>query len=149
MPRVLLALALFLAAAAPARAWEAKAKNVDARLKAHPHPMSAPQARKPGWARKIKDPAAKVHWTERWKGRDYVFGVGLVRGVENSALRVAAAEDRARASLADALAAPVETREGAAPIPEKRVEGILLGSRILDWYADADGAMYALAVVLP
>lgn len=153
MPRfhLVIPLAPFAVAAAapvPAQAWEAKAKNVEARLKSHPHPMSAPQERKPGWAKKIVEPEQKVHWRERWKGKEYVFGVGLVRGIENSALRVTAAEDRARASLADALAAPPQTKEGIAVMPEKRVEGILLGSQILDWYQSGD-EFYALAVVLP
>lgn len=140
--------AVSAAAPVPAQAWEAKAKNVDARLKSHPHPMSAPQPRKPAWAKKISEPEQKVHWREHWKGREYVFGVGLVRGIENSALRVSAAEDRARASLADALAAPPATKEAPAVLPEREVKGILLGSQILDWYQDGD-EFYALAVVLP
>jgi hypothetical protein len=140
---------LLLQSGVPASAWEAKAKDVEARLRSHPHPMTAPQLRKPGWARKIKRADSKVAWSERYGGREYLFGVGLVSGVDNAELRITAAEDRARASLADALASPARTGEPPAAEPEKRVERIVLGSQILDWYLDGRGDMYALAVVLP
>ena len=140
---------LLLQSGVPASAWEAKAKNVEARLQSHPHPMTAPQLRKPGWARKIQRADKRVHWTQRYDGKLYLFGVGLVQGVDNAELRITAAEDRARASLADGLASPAPTPGPRPGETEKRVERVLLGSQILDWYLDGEGNMYALAVVRP
>ncbi len=118
-------------APAPARAWEAKAGKVAERLSRPRTPAAARQWRKPGWARKIKAPEDKVFWTAAHGGKTFVFGVGLVRGVDNPGLRASAAADRARASL-------LEGKEGA----------LLEGSEILDWYLDRRGDMYALAVLV-
>lgn len=115
----------------PARAWEAKAAKVAERLSRPRTPAAARQRRKPGWARKIKAPEDKVFWTESLGGKTYVFGVGLVRGVDNPGLRASAVADRARASL-------LEGKEGA----------LLEGAEILDWYLDRRGDMYALAVLV-
>ena len=116
---------------APARAWEAKAAKVAERLSRPRVPPSSPRWRKPGWAKKIRAPEDKVFWTEAHAGRTYVFGVGLVRGVDNPALRASAAADRARESL-------LEGREGA----------LLEGAEILDWHLDRRGGLYALAVLV-
>jgi len=130
--RFALLLSLSVLSAVPVRAWEAKASGVERRLKSAPTPAAARQKTKPGWARKISDPEAKVRWTETRAGKTYVFGVGLARGIDNAGLRLTAAQDRARASLLEADAA----------------SGTLEGSRILDWYLDKSGAMYALAVLI-
>lgn len=118
------------AAPMPARAWEAKASEVEARLKIPRSPSAARQKRKPGWAKKIHAPEDRVSWTESHEGKTYVFGVGLVSGVRNAALRATAAGDRARASLL-----------------EGKTSAELEGSEILDWYLDRRGDMYALAVL--
>lgn len=128
---LLLVAAVLTISSPPARAWEAKAKNVAERLSRPRTPAAARQWRKPGWARKIKAPEDKVFWTEAREGKTFVFGVGLVRGVDNPGLRASAAADRARASL-------LEGKEGA----------LLEGSEILDWYLDRRGDMYALAVLI-
>lgn len=128
---LLLVAAVLLFSAPPARAWEAKAGKVAERLSRPRNPAAARQWRKPGWAKKIKAPEDKVFWTEDRDGKTFVFGVGLVRGVDNPGLRASAAADRARASL-------LEGKEGA----------LLEGSEILDWYLDRRGDMYALAVVV-
>jgi hypothetical protein len=130
--RFALALAFVLiCASAPAFAWEAKAAKVAERLSRPRNPAAARQWRKPGWAKKIKAPEDRVFWTEAHGGKTYVFGVGLVRGVDNPGLRASAAADRARASL-------LEGKDSAA----------LEGSEILDWYLDRRGDMYALAVLI-
>jgi hypothetical protein len=116
----------------PARAWEAKAAGVESRLNAHPSPSAARQRSKPGWARKIKSPEQKVRWSETYKGKTYIFGVGLARDIENAGLRVTAAQDRARASLLEV----------------DKTSGTLEGSQILDWYLNRSGDMYALAVLI-
>ncbi|MCM2304415.1 MAG: hypothetical protein NDJ72_06910 [Elusimicrobia bacterium] len=132
MRPALTALALVLTCSPlPARAWEAKAAKVAERLSRPRVPPSSPRWRKPGWAKKIKAPEDKVFWTESFGGRTYVFGVGLVRGVDNPALRASAAADRARESL-------LEGREGA----------LLEGADILDWHLDRRGGLYALAVLV-
>ena len=123
--------AVLLSSAVPARAWEAKAKKVAERLSRPRTPAAARQWLKPGWAKKIKAPEDKVFWTESLGGKTFVFGVGLVRGVDNPGLRASAAADRARASL-------LEGKDGA----------LLDGSEILDWYLDRRGDMYALAVLV-
>lgn len=130
LPLAVLSAAL-LCAPAPVRAWEAKASKVAERLSRPRTPAAARQWRKPGWAKKIAAPEEKVFWSERLGGKTYVFGVGLVRGVDNPGLRASAAADRARASL-------LEGKESA------RLEG----SEILDWYLDRAGDMYALAVLI-
>lgn len=127
----LLVAAVLLFAAPPARAWEAKAAKVAERLSRPRSPAAARQWRKPGWAKKMRAPEDKVFWTESLGAKTYVFGVGLVRGVDNPALRASAAADRARESL-------LEGKEGA----------LLEGSEILDWYLDRRGNMYALAVLI-
>ncbi|MBI2386783.1 MAG: hypothetical protein HYV14_12310 [Elusimicrobia bacterium] len=127
-----LAVALVLTCAtSPARAWEAKAGRVAERLSRPRVPPASPSWRKPGWAKKIRAPEDKVFWAEEHAGRTYVFGVGLVRGVDNPGLRASAAADRARASL-------LEGKEGA----------LLEGSEILDWHLDRRGDLYALAVLI-
>jgi hypothetical protein len=145
-------LAIVYFSAPPARAWEAKAKDIEARLKSHPHPMGAPPARKPGWVKKVSLPKAKPYWVERWNGRSYLFGAGEVRDVENSALRVTVSGDRARASLALGIAdlgLTPKGPEGEKPDErERRVEQILIGSQVLDWYLEPDGRMYALSAVI-
>lgn len=128
---LLLIAAVLLLPAPPARAWEAKAAKVAERLSRPRTPEAARRWRKPGWARKIKAPEDKVFWTEAHGGKTFVFGVGLVRGVDNPGLRASAAADRARASL-------LEGKESA----------LLEGSEILDWYLDRSGDMYALAVLI-
>lgn len=128
---LLLVAAVLLCAPAPARAWEAKAGKVAERLSRPRTPAAARQWRKPGWAKKIHAPEDKVFWTETLGAKTFVFGVGLVRGVDNPGLRATAAADRARASL-------LEGKEGA----------LLEGSEILDWYLDRRGDMYALAVLV-
>jgi len=125
-----LALLLLVLISAPARAWEAKASKVEARLKSPRSPSAARYWRKPGWAKKISSPEDRISWTETHGGKTYVFGVGLVRGVQNAGLRATAAGDRARASL-------LEGKAGAE----------LEGSEILDWYLDRRGGMHALAVI--
>jgi len=146
-------LCAFVVCATPARAWEAKAKDIEARLKSHPHPMVAPQGRKPGWVKKVSRPGAKSYWVERWNGKSYLFGVGDVRDVENSALRATVSGDRARASLAvglEELGLTPKGFEGEKPeARDKRVEAILIGSQILDWYLEPDGRMFALCAVIP
>lgn len=126
-----LALAAVLLLQAPARAWEAEAGKVEARLLARRSPSEAWQADKPGWARKIRWPEDRVRWSERHGWTKYTFGVGLVRGVANPALRAALAEDRARASLL-----------------EPNTSAVVQGSQILDWYLDDRGGMHALAVIV-
>jgi hypothetical protein len=123
--------ALFLLPPTAALAWEATAAGVEKRLLSRPSPAAARQKSKPRWARKIKAPEEKVSWTETYKGKTYLFGVGLVRNVDNPGLRVTAAQDRARASLL-----------------EGKESGELEGSRILDWYLTRAGDMYALAVLI-
>ncbi|MDD5302274.1 MAG: hypothetical protein PHS14_04120 [Elusimicrobia bacterium] len=123
--------AVFLIAPAPSRAWEAKASKVAERLRSPRTPADARQRRKPGWAKKIRSPEDKVRWSVGHGGKTYLFGVGLVRGVDNPGLRVTAAEDRARACL-------LETKSS----------GTLEGSQILDWYLNRRGDMYALAVLI-
>lgn len=125
-----LAVLLLILLSAPARAWEARASKVEARLKIPRSPSNARQWRKPGWAKKISSPEERVSWTEVHEGKTYVFGVGLVRGVRNAGLSASAAGDRARASL-------LEGKESAA----------LEGAEILDWYLDRRGGMHALAVL--
>lgn len=131
VPALSLIAAVLLGLASPARAWEAKASKVAERLSRPRTPAAARQWRKPGWTKKIRAPEDKVFWSERLGGKTYVFGVGLVRGVDNPGLRASAAADRARASL-------LEGKESA------RLEG----SEILDWYLDRRGDMYALAVLI-
>ncbi|MDP3542132.1 MAG: hypothetical protein Q8T11_06630 [Elusimicrobiota bacterium] len=126
-----LAALVLLGAAGPARAWEAKASKVAERLSRPRTPATARQWKKPGWAKKIRSPEDKVFWSEKLGGKTHVFGVGLVRGVDNPGLRASAAADRARASL-------LEGKEGA----------LLEGAEILDWYLDRRGDMYALAVLV-
>lgn len=126
----LIAVAVILSGV-PARAWEAKASGVEKRLSRRPSPAGARQRSKPGWARKIDGPLDKVHWSESYRGKTYVFGVGLVRGIDNPGLRLIAAQDRARASL-------LETKSS----------GTLEGSQILDWYLNRSGDMYALAFLI-
>jgi len=121
---------LLILSPAPVLAWEAKASKVASRLAAPRNPSAARYWRKPGWAKKISSPDERISWTENYQGATYVFGVGLVRGVQNAGLRLSAAEDRARASL-------LEGKEGAA----------LEGAEILDWYLDRRGDMRALAVL--
>lgn len=134
---LLLVAAVLLFSAPPARAWEAKAAKVAERLSRPRTPAAARQWRKPGWARKIKAPEDRVFWTEAHGGKTFVFGVGLVRGVDNPGLRASAAADRARASLA--------AEKGGASAGE----GVPLeGSEILDWYLDRRGDMHALAVLV-
>jgi hypothetical protein len=130
MRLALLAAALLLGT--PARAWEAKASGVEKRLAAHPTPASARQRSKPAWARRIKAPEDQVRWTEAYRGKTYLFGVGLARGIDNAGLRVTAAQDRARAGLLE---------------PGEK-SGELEGSQILDWYLNRSGDMYALAVLI-
>ncbi len=129
--RVLLAVFAALCLCAPASAWEAKAAKVAARLSVPRTPAAARQWRKPGWAKKIRAPEEKVAWSESRGGKTYLFGVGLVRGVDNPALRATMAGDRARASLL-----------------EDKASAALEGSEILDWYLDRRGDMYALAVLV-
>lgn len=128
--RLSLALLILAFSAAPARAWEARAAKVEARLKSPRSPSNARQWRKPGWAKKISSPEERVSWTEVHEGKTYVFGVGLVRGVKNAGLSAPAAADRARASLL-----------------EGKESGELEGAEILDWYLDRRGGMHALAVL--
>jgi hypothetical protein len=139
--------------AAPARAWEAKAKDVAERIRSRPHPMSAPQKKTPGWVKRTFLEKAKPYWAERWNKKTYLFAIGWAEDIENSALLHTVAEDRARANLAlgmqDLGLTPKgkfgETHEE----HDKRVETILVGSQVLDWYLGTGARMYALVVVLP
>jgi hypothetical protein len=134
----------------PARAWEAAASGVEERLSARPSPRDSLQLSKPGWARKIDRPEDKVHWAEGYRGKTYVFGVGLARAIDNPGLRLTLAEDRARASLVERVG---EVTTDTATLSDGRriiiKTAVINGSRILDWYLErGTGDLYALAVLI-
>lgn len=134
--RLGLAIALLTGGAASARAWEAKASDVERRVRQLESSFRgdadaagvrrsalARQKRRPGWTR-------KTHWSEVYRGRTYVFGVGSISGVQNPALRLAAAEDRGRGELLKAAGADA---------------GQVPGARPLDWYEDPrSGTLFVL-----
>ena len=146
--KLLLALIASLSLSVPARAWEASADDADARLHSYPSFTRSHQNAMPGWARRIRAPEDKVHWSETRGGKTYVFGVGMARGVENPALRLGAAEDRARASIVDRVGevtTSTATSSGGAVIRVKTA--VLNGARIIDWFLGPSGDLYALAVL--
>ena len=149
MMRGILLLVLAALAVVPAGAWEARVSDVDRRLREvqslsglRDILRNARQQRKPGWARRIKRADQPVYWTESAGGKTYHFGVGMVRGVKDPGLRLSAAQDRARASLAHALGSV------AASSGTVSAEAELSGSIPIDWYSDRTGALYALVVVV-
>ncbi len=150
MRSFLIALLAFLMPAVRARAWEASAAGVAERLRRAPSPSDSLQPAKPGWARLIDRPEERVHWAETHDGKTYVFGVGLARDIENPALRLASAEARARASLierAGEVKTDVATLSDGQTITIKTA--VINGARVLDWYLDRSGDLYALAVLEP
>ncbi|MFI5345640.1 MAG: hypothetical protein ACHQ51_04620 [Elusimicrobiota bacterium] len=136
-----------------AYAWEAKAGKVEKRLRELSSFTSGGQsgpavqrvlrgsrhARKPAWAKKSAGADGRVHWSEKFGGKTYYFGVGALQNVKNPSLQADAAEEQARVSLAYALGAP-----GA----DGKISADLSGSRILDWYLNPKGELSALAVIV-
>jgi len=149
--RMSLPLAVFAAlfSCSLARAWEPRASEVEARLRS-PRSFETARARtKPRWARRIGRPEEKVHWADSDGGKTYVFGVGLASGdIGSLALRVALAEDRARGSIVERVG---EIQTSTTTLPDGRKvrirTAVLNGSEIVDWYLDASGDLYALAVL--
>jgi hypothetical protein len=89
--------------------------------------------------RHAPDWITKTAWREDHGGRIYLYGVGRVQGIADPALRVSAAEDRARAEIVR-FASPASTGT--------QSEGTLSGSKPVDWYArKSDGSFFALVVV--
>jgi hypothetical protein len=146
-----------------ARAWDAAASRVPkrsielqkARKAKKPDDVvvdvlaRAKQKKPPEWIR-------KTAWKETYNGADYLFGVGIVQGIKNPALRVAAGEDRARASIARLSADTTieETKDAAGNVTGRTVssssKAVLKNVLAVDWYADAsDGSFYTLVVARP
>lgn len=139
MRHFLAACSLAALLAGTASAWEAKASKVADRLRALSSLTAAmPAKRAPGWAKRPGGADGRVHWTETYGGKTYVFAAGRVENVENPSLKRDAAEAEARVSLAYAVGDP-----GGGSVSAK-----LERSLILDWYQDPKGAMSALAVLI-
>jgi hypothetical protein len=109
----------------------------------------ARQKRPPDWTKKSV-------WKEDYAGRSYAFGVGAVQGVRNRALRVSAAEDRARAAIASLSSTTTvsETKDAAGNVTGRDVEtssaAALKNTTPVDWYwSAADRTFYALIVQMP
>jgi hypothetical protein len=77
--------------------------------------------------------------------------VGLVEKVKDPALRITAAEDRARSNLMYMLGM-VKANVGTAPsgvsLAETQTEGAVRGAVAIDWYAPKKDALCALLVVV-
>jgi hypothetical protein len=109
----------------------------------------AKRRRAPDWTRKSA-------WREEYGGKSYVFGVGVARSIISPALRIDAAESRARSSIAAmSAAATVEEKMSgdgreAGRIIRSSADETLANVAAVDWYSDADGrAFYALVVETP
>jgi hypothetical protein len=147
--RFLLAVIAVLFSFASALAWEPRASEVEARLRSARSFEPARAQTKPRWARRINRPEQKVHWADADGGKTYVFGVGLASGdIGSLALRIALAEDRARGSIVERVG---EVQISTETLPDGRLikirTAVLNGSEIVDWYLDASGDLYALAVL--
>ncbi|MBI4678640.1 MAG: hypothetical protein HY748_13765 [Elusimicrobia bacterium] len=103
----------------------------------------ARQAQKPGWV-------GMPYWAHPYKGKVYFFGVGVCTGVKDKSQRYLAAQESARRSLAVALgdgqAVVTRSRNGSVTETLARVE--VKGESYLDWFAEGEDALFALAVVV-
>ena len=138
---------LALLGAPPARAWDPVASEVDRRLARLDASARSEHAARGKMLMAEQDPpptwADKTAWAEEFGGHQYLFGVGVAKGIRNPALAVVAAEDRARAQLLKLVGEPVRNSAG-----ETTLTGQLTGSRPIDWYKSPSDDTFRALVVL-
>lgn len=154
---------LLMGTALPARAWEAKAADVERRWtaleearasgkdeRAEAVGKKAKSPKKPSWAATTKGAEQPSwlrgsYWTEEHQGKTYYFAVGVASKIRNPALRLTAAEDRARSELMHPLGkCESKSSEGFSAV---KCRAVLKGARILDWFQAGDD-LFALAVAV-
>lgn len=91
----------------------------------------------------------KTVWQAKSDGRAYVYGVGMVAGIRNAPLAVAAAENRARSTLVR-FRKGAETKRAKTPNGSSSstvIKGTLEGAAVLDLYRSPEGQTFALLAV--